>query len=135
MLDAKKIFNLLFSCQVFFLSIPIYYFYSSKKSYYSKGLRTTNDKYCTGKSLNDKYLCLIPTTSICQTDITHDLSLQLLVFLTTLKKNLNHFTMNSLQMSMLGSLSVFFFLRSQFQDPYRQQCCRERVIDLLFFLF
>lgn len=137
MLDArKKIFNLLFSCQVFFLSIPIYYFYSSKKSYYSKGLRTTNDKYCTGKSLNDKCLCLIHWyfMSICQTDIAHDLLLQFLVFLITLKKNLNHFTMNDLQISVLGSLSIFFFLCAQFQDPYRWQCFRKVVVlDLLLF--
>lgn len=124
MLGARsKIFNLLFSCQVFFLSVPIYYFYSSKKSYYSKGLRTTNDKYCTGKSLNDKCLCLIYWyfMSICQTHITHDLVLQLLIFLITLKKNLNHFTANS----RFSSLSIFFFLCIQLQDPYRWQCFRE----------
>lgn len=113
MLGAKKeIFSLLFSfCQVFFLSVPIYYFYSGKKSYYSEGLRTTDDKYCTGKSFSGKCLCLIHWyfVSFCQIDITYGLSSQLLAFRTTLKKNLSHFTITSLQMSMLDSLNIFYF--------------------------
>ena len=113
MLDAKKaIFYLLFSCcQVFFLSIPIYYFYSSKKSDYSKRLRTADDKYCTGKSFSDKCLCLTHwcCISFCQVDITYNLLSQSLVFQTTLKKNLSHITITSLQMSMLDSFNTFYF--------------------------
>ncbi|KAF7247503.1 putative E3 ubiquitin-protein ligase HECTD2 [Varanus komodoensis] len=51
--------------QIFLLSIPIYYFYSSKKSYYSKGFRTTNDKYCT-VVINLAVVCQIRRNNGCK---------------------------------------------------------------------